>query len=513
MPHTLCTRDRIIAKVKSRYWETTHKFGIRLPKTVKEALQVDEETGTTFWRDAIRKEMSNVKVAFNKWGKGTVDDASSGQKLPGYQEIECHMIFDIKMDGKFTRKARFVAGGHSTDPPSSITYSSVVSRDSVRIAFMLAALNDLDLSACDIGNAYLNAPCREKIWTLAGPEFEEDDGEVMIIIRALYGLKSSGAAWRAMFAEYLTELGYVPTKADPDVWIKPETKPDGTEYYAMILVYFDDCLHVHHNCKTLMDRLNQIYCLKEEPCEPDRYFGANINKFVVGDSVRYAMCCSNYVNAAIGNLEKTLAADGKLDRLNKYSAKSCKRPFPQVYRPECDTSPELGKDMASRYLHLIGILRWAVELGCIDIYTEVSFLSQHQCLPREGHLDAIYRIFAYLKRCKHESRIIFDPTCMNTDENLFNYSALGREHWKDFYPDAEKSQYHRECQSLEDCKLSYHATLTQTMHQIRSRGVHTQASLSTARILQLYGSARDKICVKALVVSHRKWLPFGSLRK
>ena len=54
---------------------------------------------------------------------------------------------------------------------------------------------------------YLNAPCREKIWTLAGPEFDEDEGEVMIVVRALYGLKSSGAAWRAMFAESLTGLG------------------------------------------------------------------------------------------------------------------------------------------------------------------------------------------------------------------------------------------------------------------------------------------------------------------
>ena len=61
------------------------------------------------------------------------------------------MIFDVKMD--FTRKARFVAGGHLTDAPSSVTYSSIVSRDSVRIAFLVAALNGLDVMACDIGNS------------------------------------------------------------------------------------------------------------------------------------------------------------------------------------------------------------------------------------------------------------------------------------------------------------------------------------------------------------------------
>ena len=64
-----------------------------------------------------------------------------------------YMIFDIKLDGKFTRKARLVAGGHTTAPPSSITYSSVVSRESVGIVFLLASLNDLDILACDIGNA------------------------------------------------------------------------------------------------------------------------------------------------------------------------------------------------------------------------------------------------------------------------------------------------------------------------------------------------------------------------
>ena len=70
----------------------------------------------------------------------------------------------------FEHKARFVAGGHTTDTPVGLTHSSVVSHDSVRIAFLVAALNDLDILVCDIGNAYLNAPCREKIWFKAGIE-------------------------------------------------------------------------------------------------------------------------------------------------------------------------------------------------------------------------------------------------------------------------------------------------------------------------------------------------------
>ena len=82
-----------------------------------------------------------------------------------------------------------------TETPASLTYSTVVSRDSVHIILMIAALNGLEISSCDIQNAYLTAPCREKIYFIAGPELGSDQGKIMIVQRALYGLKSSGAAF------------------------------------------------------------------------------------------------------------------------------------------------------------------------------------------------------------------------------------------------------------------------------------------------------------------------------
>ena len=75
-----------------------------------------------------------------------------GKIKPGYEHVNVHMVFDIKMYGNFTRKSRLVAEGHTTAPPSSIAYSSVVSRESVRISFLLASLNDLDIFSCYIGN-------------------------------------------------------------------------------------------------------------------------------------------------------------------------------------------------------------------------------------------------------------------------------------------------------------------------------------------------------------------------
>jgi hypothetical protein len=123
-------RNWIISKVKSQYWRTTHKFGVRVPKTVEEALLIDDKTNTDLWRKALAKEMSKVRVAWRTEDDYTPEQVQTGKAptLIGYhQEIKCHVvIFDVKMN--FTRKARFVAGGHMTETPESMTYSSHVSR-------------------------------------------------------------------------------------------------------------------------------------------------------------------------------------------------------------------------------------------------------------------------------------------------------------------------------------------------------------------------------------------------
>jgi hypothetical protein len=122
----------------------------------------------------------------------------------------------------------------------------------VRLFFLLAALNDLKVAACDIQGAYLTADCREKIYIKAGPEFGSEEGLLFIIRKALYGLKLSGAAFRAKLAETLHSLHYAPTQADPDVWIRPATKPDGTEYYEYVIVYVDDIGHASHDTDITM---------------------------------------------------------------------------------------------------------------------------------------------------------------------------------------------------------------------------------------------------------------------
>ena len=143
--HVLKKRDRIISLVKKwnpQFLKRTHKFSIEKPRTAKKALELDPKNGNTFWADTIAKEMKDVRAAF----KILLD----GQSAPiGYQKIPCHMIFDIKMKD-FCRKAHLVAGGHRTKAPTTITYVSVVFCETVCIALLMAASNDLEVKVGEV---------------------------------------------------------------------------------------------------------------------------------------------------------------------------------------------------------------------------------------------------------------------------------------------------------------------------------------------------------------------------
>lgn len=414
--------ERILAKLKSKYWQRTHKFGLRIPKSVEQALTVDKENGNTLWWDAICKEMTNVRPAFEKWEK------KESELPPGYQKIKCHFIFDIKMGENFRRKARLVANGNETETPLALTYSSVVSRDSVRIALLIASLNDLQLLSCDIQNAYLTADCRERIYITAGPEFGSEAGTTMIIKKALYGLKSSGAAFRAHLAETLYDLNYKPSKGDPDVWIRAATKPNGFEYYEMILVYVDDILCVSHDPKATMTGIQATFKLKDDRVEkPETYLGAQLSQKVIHGVECWTMTSEQYIKAAIANVES------KLRQSNQRLPSRCTTPIQSNYRPELDVTAELNITGIRYYQELIGVLRWAIELGRIDIAMEVSMLSTHLALPREGHLQQVHHMFGYLK-AKPKKTLAFDPTHPDIDEGRFQKCD-----WHDFYRGAAES--------------------------------------------------------------------------
>ena len=288
VPYTLRKVQAIVSKLKSKYWQRTHKYGIKIPKSAKEAYTIDKENGNTYWADAIKTEMIKIKGAVQTYN----GDPSS---LVGYQEVTGHMIFDIKLGEGFRRKARYVGDGHKTETPSSVTYSSVVSRDSVRICLLIAALNDLNIEGADIENAYLTAPCREKVWIRGDELFGDLAGKVLIVKKALYGLKSSSAAFRSFLAETLDNMGFKSTEADPDVWLRPAVKPDGEEYYEYVLCYVDDVLGISMNAREVLQEIQKDFKFKKDEIKPPEfYLGGNIERKMLNGSKIWTINSKDY---------------------------------------------------------------------------------------------------------------------------------------------------------------------------------------------------------------------------
>ena len=107
------------------------------------------------WADAIAKDIKSIRF--------DLDIREKGEPPPvGHKFIKCHMIFNVKMED-LRRKARIVAGGQITNTPPTITYASVVSRETERIALRISALHDMSLKTADIMNDYIQKPCGEKV--------------------------------------------------------------------------------------------------------------------------------------------------------------------------------------------------------------------------------------------------------------------------------------------------------------------------------------------------------------
>ena len=149
---------------------------------------IDGNNRNTGWADAEALEIAQLDEcdSFKDLGK----DADVPE---GYTKIPCHFVFDVKHSGRL--KARFVAGGHRTETPVDSIYSGVVSLAGIRTDTFLAELNDLELWGTDIGNAYLESYTEEKVVFIAGPEFGERCGHLLMIVKAQYGLKFSDRQW------------------------------------------------------------------------------------------------------------------------------------------------------------------------------------------------------------------------------------------------------------------------------------------------------------------------------
>jgi hypothetical protein len=197
-----------------------------------------------------------------------------------------------------------------------------------------------------------------------------------------------------------------------------------------MLVYVDDILCISHDARRPMNEIQASLKFKKNKIEePEFYLGARLEKKKLNGRYVWTMSSTDYIKAAIANVEEQLKKRGK-----KLVTKA-PTPMTTNYYPEMDTSPELEPSGITTYQELIGMLRWSVEIGRVDILTELSMLSSYQDAPRQGHLEQIYHIFAYLKK-KPKLTLYFDPQEPNIDPRWFEGDSP--QTFKEQYRDAEE---------------------------------------------------------------------------
>ena len=249
----------------------------------------------------------------------------------------------------------------------------------------LAELNQLETWATDIGNAYLEAETAERVYIIAGPEFGEREGSTLLIFKSLYGLRSSGARWHEKFADTLRDMGFTPSKNEPNIWMR---QPNGLWEY--VAVYVDDLAFVMREPKAFTDILMEKYKYKLK--------GTGSISFHLGcDFFRdkdgtLCMAPRKYIEKMI---------DGYINMFKERPKMKFSSPLEKNDHPELDTSKFLDKTGVQQYQSLLGSLQWAVSIGRIDITTAVMTLSSFRAVPRVGHLERAKRVVSYLVKMKN----------------------------------------------------------------------------------------------------------------
>ena len=251
----------------------------------------------------------------------------------------------------------------------------------LRMVVFLSQLNNLEIWGADVGNAYLEAYTDEKLCIMAGPEFKELQGHLLIMVKALYGTRSGGARWHDRLFDILQELKFKPSKADPDVWMRPE--PGGT-CYEYIAVYVDDLAIAAKDPQAFCNELKKKYNLKLNGVGPLEYhLGCTYKKDPDGT---LAADPRRYVNKILESYE----------RMFKEKPRKSRPPLEGGDHPELDTSELCNEHQTKQFQTLIGQLQWLISLGRFDIAVHVMSLSRFRAQPRKGHLDRAKRIVGYL---------------------------------------------------------------------------------------------------------------------
>jgi hypothetical protein len=207
-------------------------------------------------------------------------------------------------------------------------------------------------------------------------------------------------------------LGFNSSRGNPDVWF-------GTAQKSEVKNIMITCLYIQIiSWRLVLTQRIKFKSLNQTPFT--HYLGTKIKKTVLSNGAwAWGQSSSHYVRNAVKNLEELRVKEGR------NFPKQAPTPMSSTYKQEVDVSPELSPDMSNFYRSQVGVLRWIIEMGRLNITTKMSMLAEHMAVPREGHL---IHVFAYLKY-EHNASLIYDPSYPRIKTNDFKIN----EDWKAFY--------------------------------------------------------------------------------
>ena len=345
---------------------------IPIPRTYEEAVN-DANYGQQ-WIDAIQEEINSL-IANSTWTEELRPDNAN--------LVSTKWVFTVKAnpDGTLERfKARLVARGFSQvyGEDYTDTFAPTVRMDTLRIFLALVAAEDLECSHFDIKNAFTESSLKERIFLSKPAGVPVRDGYVLRVLRSLYGLKQSARDWNLLCRDYLIQIGFIQSLADPCLFTLPDTK-------LMILVYVDD-----------------IICAAPTKKEV-AWFGSKLSE--------------RFNTKNLGGISKVLGIRVTRDRknktiyldqeqylesvLNRFGITTEKHKAKEI--PLADYSQLRPAERDDKrvditlYQQIIGCLMYAMVHTRPDIAFALGKLSQHLKDPAEHHMTAVKNLMRYLR--------------------------------------------------------------------------------------------------------------------
>ena len=222
----------------------------------------------------------------------------------------------------------------------------------------------------------------------AGPEFGEQSGHLLIIYKALYGLRSSGKEFGDLLASCLKDLGFKPSFAESEIFMRENT---ATGLYEYVATYVDDL------CLVMKEPEKFLKILQSEP------YNFKLNG---SGPVSFYLGCGFERDKETGILAMT--PQKYIEKMNltyqhlygEQPNKTPQSPLEENDHPELDTSEFLDEEGIQQYQSLIGSMQWLIAIGRWDIQTAVMSLSSFRAQPRKGHIKRVKRIYGYINRFK-----------------------------------------------------------------------------------------------------------------